>query len=158
MTPYERPAWGSTKPSAGIILFILSVWILLALQGCGGSQANPVAPTTAAALAPSAVSRAAPPAPEQSARPAIANIAPSTPLAGAAAQVLYVFGTALGDGASVTFIAPSGATTTISGTALRYVSATGIIMTPVLDEVGQYAVVVTNQAGRPSDAFAFDVK
>ena len=154
----ETPAPVPTRLRAAIIMFLFSAWLLLSLQGCGGSQTNPAAPTPATALAPSAAFRTAPSAPEDSARPAIANVAPSTPAADAAAQLLYVFGTALGEGVSVTIIAPGGTTTMLGGTALRYVSATGIIAMPVLDEVGRYRIVVTSPRGQSSEAFPFDVK
>ena len=90
--------------------------------------------------------------------PSIAGLSPRSPTQSTASQVVFAGGTNFVAGLTVTLTGPGGSTSTIGGSAVLGVNATGFYMTVTLATAGDYSLRVVNPSGQTSAVFAFSVK
>ncbi len=101
--------------------------------------------------------RAAAPAQPSTTAPVINTITPSKTTKQTQPQTLRIDGARFVQGLTVTLNDPSGAGTTVSGTAISDFTANGFAMSVTLTVEGQYTVTVTNPGGQVSNVVSLSV-
>ncbi len=90
--------------------------------------------------------------------PAVVGISPATPTATSAVQTINVAGTGFASGLSVLLTDPTGATTSLSGSAIQNITSTGFQLNVVLGATGSDSLRVVNLSGQSSAPWTFTVK
>ncbi|HEY3382541.1 MAG TPA: hypothetical protein VGK32_12275 [Vicinamibacterales bacterium] len=91
-------------------------------------------------------------------RPAVTGLSPSSPTMSTAPQPIYVAGTNLQSGLSVTVTLPNGTTTTVGPSAITFGSSTVFQTMVTLAQSGSYSLRVVNPGGQTSEPWTFTVK
>lgn len=151
------PGGGMTTLGSSAISFgsstVFSLTVTLSSPGSytlkvvnpGGATSEPWAFTVAASELP---------------RPSVSGVTAvggNPPLQSATTQVLTVTGANFQSDLTAVLTAPSGATTTISGTAVLNRTSTSFAFYAAISEAGHYGLRVTNPHGQASEPFTFNV-
>ena len=90
--------------------------------------------------------------------PRITSVVPQAPLASPAPQTLTIRGERFLTGLELAVASPSGATQTISGSAIQQLQSTSFQTTVVLNAPGTYSLTIRNTTGDLSEPFALAVQ